>query len=198
VFVSRLSKSNETKDRGWVQVQRRDRAIVTACLSGDEAAWTDLWRHYGPLVKATARRSGCCDDDVSEVLQRTALVALQGLERLRQPEKVAGWLVGIARFQVIELYRSRRPTTEVVEGLLTTGEDTEQALVRDQEVARLYSALTGLDTRCRTIITRLELHDPPATYQEVAEEVGLAPTSIGPIRRRCLQRLRKLYEVSHK
>lgn len=125
-------------------------------------------------------------------------MALQGLERLRQPEKLAGWLVGIARFQVIELHRSRRPTTEVLEGLLTTGEDTEQTLVREQEVARLYSALTALDPRCRAIITRLELDDPSASYQEVAEEVSLAPTSIGPIRRRCLQRLRKLYEVSQK
>lgn len=191
-------KTKDTEGLAWAQVRRRDRRLVTACLGGDGKAWDDLWQLYGPLVKATARRSGCCDDDVSEVLQRTALVALQGLERLRQPEKLAGWLVGIARFQVIELYRSRRPADGVVDGLLTTGEDTELALVREQEVARLYSALTALDPRCRTIITRLELDDPPVSYQEVAEEVGLAPTSIGPIRRRCLKRLRKIYEVSQK
>ncbi len=192
------SKSPGNQDRKWLQVRERDRRLVAACLAGASEAWDELWRLYGPLVKATARRSGCSDDDVSEVLQRTALITLQGLERLRQPEKLAGWLVGIARFQAIELHRSRRSTAEVAEGLKTTGEDTEKALVREQEAAQLYSAMMALDPRCRTIIKRLDLDDPPASYREVGEEVGLAPTSIGPIRRRCLKRLRKLFEVSQK
>ena len=196
--MSSGSKAGRGKDQDWVQVRDRDRRLVAACLGGASEAWDELWRLYGPLVKATARRAGCSDDDVSEVLQRTALIALQGLERLRQPEKLAGWLAGVARFQVIELHRSRRPTTDLAVGLRTTGEDTEKELVREQEIAQLYSALMALDPRCRAIITKLDLDDPPASYREVGAQVGLAPTSIGPIRRRCLKRLRKIFEVSQK
>lgn len=191
------SKSRGTS-RDWSSVHARDRKIVAACLAGDEDAWTALWETYGPMVKAVARRAGCNDDDVSEVLQRTALIALQGLGRLRQPEKLAGWLAGIARFQVIELRRSRRPASELTETSAVTNGAFDEDLVVEQETARLYAALKTLDERCQRIVIRLELDDPPASYQEVAAEVGLASTSIGPIRGRCLKKLRRQIEVSRK
>lgn len=194
-----VGDAKPSRDRGtrdWTGVHERDRALVAGCLAGDGDAWTRLWLTYGPLVKATARRAGCNDEDVSEILQRTALVALQGLERLRSPEKLAGWLAAIARFQVLEMRRSRKPTAELADNAAVTVVGIEEALVRDEETARLYAALKTLGERCQKIIRRLELDEPPATYQEVAVEVGLAPTSIGPIRRRCLKRLRRRFELS--
>jgi RNA polymerase sigma factor (sigma-70 family) len=179
-------------DRRWAETRARDRRLVGACLKGDEDAWTALWVAYGPLVKAIARRAGCDDEDSSEVLQRTALVALQSLERLREPDKLAGWLAGVARFQSLEIRRGQRRTEEIFESTAVVDARVDDDLERDQELATLRLAMLRLEDRCRTLVTRLDLKEPSDSYRVVAEDLGLSPTSIGPIRRRCLERLRKL------
>lgn len=178
----------------WRTIRSRDRALVRGCRRGDDAAWVEVWRHYGTLVKAVARRAGCGDDQVDDVLQRTALVALEGLDRLRDDAKLGGWLAGIARFQALEIQRSNRPGVELVETTAVIVPDAEAALDRARELAALQAAMDSLDDRCRRLITRLDLTEPAHSYRDVAADEGLSPTSIGPIRRRCLNRLRQLIE----
>jgi len=186
--------SNQRLEDLWVESRARDRDLVRVCLNGDEAAWTEIWLRYGSLVKAVARRNGCDDEEVREVLQRAALVALQGLDRLRHPEKLAGWLAGIARFQAMEMIRLRCPTTDLADSAPSYDPGLDARLMRDQELAILRQAVAELEPRCRRLLYRLELKDPPDSYRVVAEAEGLAASSIGPIRLRCLQRLRKIYE----
>lgn len=176
----------------WAAGRVRDRRLVSECLAGDEDAWAELWRRYGPVVKAVARRSGCDAEEARDVLQRVALVALQGLERLREPAKLPGWLAGIARYQALELIRRRRPGEQLYEWSAVINNDPGRAIDRDRELAILRQALCRLDVRCRRLIDRLDLKEPADSYKEAAEAEGLSPTSIGPIRRRCLNRLKKI------
>jgi RNA polymerase sigma factor (sigma-70 family) len=171
-----------------------DHMLVASCLKGDEEAWVELWTRYGPVVKAVARRAGCDPEEAKDVLQRVALAALQGLDRLREPEKLAGWLASTARFQAFEVVRKRRPGEQLFPGSAVYEPNPEESLQRDRDVFVLRRALLGLDERCRRLIQSLDLEDPPASYRKVAEAEGLAPSSIGPIRRRCLKRLRKILE----
>ncbi len=176
----------------WSSARVRDRELVRACLTGDEAAWNELWVRYGPVVKAVARRTGCDQEEARDVLQRVALVALQGLDRLREPEKLPGWLAGVARYQAKEVIRRRRPGDELYPWSAVDTRTPEEALDRDQRLAQVRQALSRLDERCRRLIQRLDLKEPRDSYEEVAAGEGLATSSIGPIRRRCLQRLKKI------
>lgn len=178
----------------WEETRARDRDLVAACRRGDERAWERVWREYGPLVKAVARRAGCTADEADDVLQRAALVALEGLDRLREAAKLAGWLAGIARFQSLEVIRQRRPSDELFESTAVVDDDVGDRLAGDQQLTILQRALGELEDRCRRLLDRLELREPPDSYADVAADEGLSPTSIGPIRRRCLDRLRKLVE----
>ncbi len=188
-----------TKDSGTAERHIADRSLVASCLNGDEDAWAELWVRYGPVVKAVARRVGCDPEEAKDVLQRVALVALQGLDRLRDPEKLAGWLAGTARYQALEVIRSRRPGEQLFPGSAVHQPDPEETMQRDRDVIVLRRALLDLDERCRRLIHSLDLEDPPASYREVAKAEGLAPSSIGPIRRRCLKRLGKIVEkLSHR
>ncbi len=183
-----------TDSAEWNEVRATDRALVVACLKGDEAAWESVWLRYGPLVRAISRRVGCDSEEAREVLQRVALVALRRLGSLREPAKLAGWLAGVARLQALETIRQRRggeelsPVTAVDDGAI------DDRLIGDERLAILRRAFVRIDARCQRLLRRLELADPPQSYQEVAEAEGLSPTSIGPIRRRCLERLRKAFE----
>lgn len=171
-----------------------DRTLVNRCLEGDEEAWVELWTRYGPIVKAVARRVGCDTEEAKDVLQRVALAALQGLDGLRDPEKLGGWLAGTARYQAYEVIRRRRPAEQLFPGSAIHEPDPEESIQRDRDVVILRRALLELDERCRRLIQQLDLVDPPVSYRDVAEAEGLTPSSVGPIRRRCLNRLRKIVE----
>jgi len=181
-------------DKNHAAERRRDRRIVAACLRGDEDAWTELWKRYGPVVKAVARRVGCDAEEAKDVLQLVGVVALQGLDRLRDPEKLGGWLAGTARYQALAVIRRRGRTAELHPSHPSGDPTPEGALQRDQELFILRRAMVDLDQRCRRLIRMLDLKEPPDSYQQVAEAEGLAPSSIGPIRRRCLRRLKKFIE----
>jgi RNA polymerase sigma factor (sigma-70 family) len=174
--------------------RKRDRRLVVRCLEGDEEAWEELWAEYGPVVKAVARRRGCGAEEAREVLQRVALAALQGLDRLRDPEKLAGWLAGTARYQALELIRQRRGNDPLSPGVAVYEPRPEDSLQRDRDLVTLRAAYLELDERCRRLIARLDLKEPPDSYREVAKAEGLVASSIGPIRRRCLNRLGKIIE----
>lgn len=182
------------KNSKWGASRAVDRRLVKACLSGDEDAWEAVWERYGGLVKSIARRTGCDFEESRDVVQRVALVALQSLGSLANPEKLAGWLAGIARYQSLELIRQRRPSADLDgwEGVVEARADDD--LIRDQELATMRVAFDRLEDRCRRLLHRLELKEPSDSYRDVARDEGLSETSIGPIRRRCMQRLRKLVE----
>jgi len=59
----------------------------------------------------------------------------------------------------------------------------QEQLVRD--------ALDSIPERCRKMIRMLFYEQPPRPYLEVAKELGLAEGSIGFIRGRCLDKLKK-------
>jgi len=175
-------------------MQVADDVLVARCLRGDEAAWTQVWERYGSLVKAVARRAGCTDEESRDVLQQAALVALERLVSLRERAKLGPWLAGIGRHCALATVRRRRHHQEIDDGDVIEPSDVHRDLERDELLALLRRAFVELEPRCQRLLRRLELTEPAASYQEVASDEGLAPTSVGPIRRRCLDRLRKLLE----
>jgi DNA-directed RNA polymerase specialized sigma24 family protein len=54
--------------------------------------------------------------------------------------------------------------------------------------------MSQLPERCRKMMNMLFFEQPPRPYQEVAKELGLKEGSIGFIRGRCLQNLKKALE----
>jgi RNA polymerase sigma factor (sigma-70 family) len=178
----------------WTAQRESDSSLVEACRRGDEEAWVTVWQRYGPLVKSVARRTGCDAEDARDVVQRVALVALEKLPSLRDPKKLAPWLAGIARYQSLEMIRQRRPASLLDEGSAVSDPRYDDELVRAEEIARLRQAFTRLEDRCRRMLRRLMLKDPPDSYRDVARDEDLSPTSVGPIRRRCMKRLGKLIE----
>ncbi len=167
---------------------------MQGCLRGSEEAWVAVWEKYGPLVKSVSRRVGCDAEEARDVVQRVALVALQNLSSLNNPEKLGGWLAGVARLQSLEVIRSRRPAASIDSLQPSIEVRLDEELIRDQELALLHHAFGRLEDRCRRILHRLELKEPADKYRDVAASEGLSESSIGPIRRRCMQRLRKIVD----
>ena len=115
--------------------------------------------------------------------------------RERMPiEERAGWLAGTARYQSLATLRQRRHHDGLDPDSAAPEAAADEQLVRDERLALLRRAFVHIDARCQRLLRRLELKQPADSYDAVAAAEGLAQTSIGPIRRRCLERLRKQFE----
>jgi RNA polymerase sigma factor (sigma-70 family) len=64
----------------------------------------------------------------------------------------------------------------------------EQMLATERQAA-VWDALTTLPSHCQRLL-RLMMADPPFTYEEITELLQMRQGSIGPTRRRCLDKLR--------
>ncbi|MCP3961401.1 MAG: RNA polymerase sigma factor [bacterium] len=174
-----------------------DRRLAAACLAGDELAWNALVDKYSQMVFAIVRRYGASREEAADLFQAIWLDAYNDLPQLRRKRALKPWLVSVASHKCYHWKRKhlRQQAHEV--GTLDDQEGGRQAaedpglldqLMRDQLVRE---GLFALSPRCREMIRLLFFTIPPKPYKEVAERLGLAIGSIGFIRGRCLEQLRK-------
>jgi RNA polymerase sigma factor (sigma-70 family) len=73
----------------------------------------------------------------------------------------------------------------------STPSRAESILREAEDEQNLRQAVAALPPRCQQLIRMLFFEEPARPYQQVARTLGIAPGSIGFIRQRCLERLRK-------
>jgi RNA polymerase sigma factor (sigma-70 family) len=110
----------------------------------DEAAFAALVRRHGPMVRAVARRAVRDAHLADDVAQAVFLVLARKAGRLARPDRLAGWLFGVARRLAARAVARRLP---VVQGLpdvpAQVGRDRgwdDLLAVLDAELARLPEA----------------------------------------------------------
>ncbi len=176
--------------------------LVRSAASGDRAAWTALVERFSGLVWSIARAHGLGAADAEEVFQTTWLRLTEHVGRLKEPERVGGWLATTARHESLKLIRLRARTTVTDNPhVLDQGSDEaspEQAVLDSEEAAtqmrrarQVWSAFRRLPSRCQQLL-RILIASPPPSYAEIAAMLDMAIGSIGPTRGRCLQQLRAL------
>ena len=174
------------------------KALVRACIRGDAVAWDRLLDDYGRLIWSVVRRAGLDDEEAEEVFQRSWVAIVDGLGRLKKPESLGSWIAMTTRHQVYRFFsesaRHRRsvPLNPGDEFEVPSG--VEEALECEQRNQAMRESVDRLADRCRTLLRLLFFEDPPLDYESIAEQSGLAIGSIGPIRARCLAKLKKIFD----
>jgi len=175
--------------------------VVLAARDGDDGAWRRLVERFSGLVWSVARGYRLGDADAGDVFQTTWLRLAENLNRLENPERVGAWLATTARREALRVVRTdaRRVPFGDPAGMehLLIDPDTPERIFLDLEQVSLdtdrdkamWAAFEGLSGRCRELL-RVLMATPPPSYVEVAGALNLPIGSIGPTRRRCLDRLR--------
>ena len=175
-----------------------DAELVEACLRGEAEAWELLVRRHAGLVYSVARRFGLDDDDSADVFQGTWSALWERLDEVRDRTRLTAWLLTVAgRLSWHQLRQRQRELARQVDEVEleyqpdSEAQPEEQALAQDQAAA-LGRAMARLPKRCRLLLEAL-FYDPNGpTYAEIAARLGIAPDSVSPLRRRCLEHLRQL------
>lgn len=172
--------------------------LVKQLKAGEERAWRDLMSQYGRLPFAVAYRFHLGEEDRAEIFQMTFMEAFRSIGSLRDPSKLGSWLYGIARHSTLRLIK-RAPkeiSAEVLgDGYLDRVEgefaDPEETLVQLELSNQIREGLTALDSPCRSLLQALYMVEPPSSYTEISERLGIPIGSIGPTRARCLEKLKR-------
>jgi RNA polymerase sigma factor (sigma-70 family) len=120
---------------------------------------------------------------------------LSELKNLRKPEALPKWIMQVATHKCYhrKQQRLRLAGSDSGEELekQTVPPIAEGILSQSEEEQALREAIAALPPRCRKLVVMLFFEEPARPYREVAASLGIALGSVGFIRQRCLDRLRK-------
>lgn len=172
-----------------------DARLVRECLRGNDAAWSALIDKYKRLIFSIPVKYGLSVDDSADIFQSVCAELLTELPKLRKPRALPKWIMQVTAHQCFRHKRqSQRTETRASddESFDSSLPAEAESILREAESEQLLrDALSGLPVRCRRLIEMLFFEEPPRPYQQLATELGLSTGSIGFIRQRCLERLRK-------
>ena len=181
---------------GW-----SDERLVRACLKGNEDAWAALIDKYKKLIYSIPFKYGASPADAADIFQAVCVELFAELPKVRKTAALRGWLITVATHQSFHwkrrhLKRMDREHANVgvdeLEANLVVAPDVADEIEREQ---MLRDATAQLSPRCQEMIRLLFYAEPPLPYREVARRLGLATGSVGFIRGRCLQRLKKTLQA---
>jgi RNA polymerase sigma factor (sigma-70 family) len=174
-----------------------DEELVVACRSGDNDAWDALVERYERLVYTIPARYGLTPSEIDDVFQSVWLSLLKNLEKLREPDRVSAWLVTTARRECWERRRGADYERTVATDLDTLLMDKEGNELQPEEVVATYrqyqtlqQGMENLGDRCRRLLQLLYYDTSVPSYADVADILDMPIGSIGPMRARCLKKLR--------
>ena len=169
-------------------------ALVAAARAGDAEAWNDLVDRYLPLVRAVVSRVRLSTADAADVNQTVWLRLVEHLSDLRDPRALPGWLATTAHREAIRAAQASGraipvdPQSTGAENVAATGEIDDVVLAEERATA-VRDALAELPAQRRRLLELL-VCEPPLSYEEISQQLGIPIGSIGPTRARALQQLR--------
>jgi RNA polymerase sigma-70 factor (ECF subfamily) len=169
----------------------------------DDEAWRRLHHLYTPLILYWCRHwgiDGADADDVRQEVFQAVAVGFENFRRDRPGDTFRGWLRGVTRNKLLDLYRRRRNTP--------SAEGGTDAQLRFQELAQQEAPLeeepqeqvTGLYQRALDLV-RSEFEEQ--TWQafwraavdghapaDIAADMGISAAGVRKAKSRVLRRLR--------
>jgi RNA polymerase sigma factor (sigma-70 family) len=175
--------------------------LVTRAAKGDKHAWDALVERFIPLIWSICRRHRLGDADTEDVGQNVWLRLVDQLDKIRDPAALPGWLATVTRRECLRVLGARQGPLAggyVMSAEIIADEQSrtaEQGLLAAERHAALREAFAALPPSGQRLIALL-LEDPPVPYAEISARLGIPVGSIGPTRRRCLDKLRRYPAVA--
>ncbi|HWK10213.1 MAG TPA: sigma-70 family RNA polymerase sigma factor [Vicinamibacterales bacterium] len=155
-----------------------DDDLIAACAEGDRDAFGSLYRRRRPDVYRFALHMTGSRAAAEDIAQDVFLAVMRDAHRYRRGTSgFVAWLLGIARNYVRRYAAERKmdPLDDVDGGAVAAND----AVARNEELARLRAALAKLPARYREAVVLCDLEE--LSYIEAAKVIGCA---VGTVRSR--------------
>jgi RNA polymerase sigma-70 factor, ECF subfamily len=179
-----------------MELEVNDAELVRQIGSGrDRDAEAELFRRMAPRIRLYGLRH-LRDEHASEDLtQQVLITTIEALRagRLREPEKLASFVLGTCRMTVLNLRRGAQRKERLLEqfgaDLPATVQTAKPHLDRDQ----LARCVQNLKERERSVVV-MSFYDEQ-TGADVANFLGISEANVRVIRHRAIHQLRKCLGV---
>jgi RNA polymerase sigma-70 factor (ECF subfamily) len=179
-----------------MEIQLNDAELVMKIGAGDPEAEAELFRRMAPRIRLYGLRhlrDQHASDDLTQQVLITTLKALRA-GRLREPEKLASFVLGTCRMTVLDLRRSAQRKEQLLEqfgaDLLTPVQPSVPHLDREH----LARCLENLKERERSVVV-MSFYDEQ-TGADVARFLGVSEANVRVIRHRAIRQLRDCMGVA--
>jgi RNA polymerase sigma-70 factor (ECF subfamily) len=175
-----------------------DAAATAAWRQGDDAALQLAWQQFGTLIFTYCARALGDRSLAADCTQETFLGAWRSRHAF-DPERgsLPGWLIGIARFKVLDVHRAAPrvpvPVADDQLGAEQAVHDPDSDVLSDRML--VAHALETLSPRARAVVELAFYSD--LTQTQIAEKLGLPLGTVKSDMRRALQRLRAHLEATN-
>jgi len=171
-------------------------ALVRRAAAHDQAAWYEIIDRYAQLVWSICVRFGLSAEDIDDVSQNVWMLLAESIGDLREPAALPGWLAKTTKNECLRVLRVTHRHAHA--GLPSEDQmpvdpdavDIDDEILRAERDAALRAAFAELPRRCRELLSML-MRDPPCRYEDISATLGIPMGTIGPVRGRCLDRIRR-------
>ena len=164
--------------------------LVRRAANGDQTAWRRLVDRYSGMVWEICRSAGLNQQDAGDVAQVVWLRLVENLDRLRDVDRVGGWLATTAKRERLRAIRLRSRESEGQPDAPDPAPGPYERLELAECIRSLSEALRRLPERDQKLLRMLAEPDRPP-YARIAEKLGIPIGSVGPTRMRALSKLRR-------
>jgi RNA polymerase sigma factor (sigma-70 family) len=174
--------------------------LLRQAANGDRQAWERLVDKYGRLIWSITRDFKLVESDAADVFQTTWMRLVEHIDRIEKADRVGSWLASTARNECLRCLANRKRVVlsyaddPFEEAAASHEPEIDEALLAQERAVVVRQAMTQLPQHWQRLMEML-MADPPASYAEISDELGVPVGSIGPTRGRCLARLRVLLEA---
>jgi len=177
-----------------MSIELNDAELVLQIGSGDQSAEAELFRRMAPRVRLYGLRhlrDEAAADDLTQMVLMTTIEALRA-RRLREPEKLAHFVLGTCRVIVLDQRRGVQRKERILErfgpDLVKPPAMSTPYLDHDQ----LTRCVQNLRERERTVVVMTFFDEQ--TGADVAGFLGVSEANLRVIRHRAIHELRKCME----
>jgi len=174
--------------------------LVRGAACGDRRSWERLVDQFARLIWSITADFKLTESDAADVAQTTWLRLLEHIDRIEYPDRVGSWLAATARNECLRSLAARKRVVlahddEMLTAVVASEPEVDERILADERDQVVRDALSRLPRRSQRLLELL-MADPPTSYAEISDEMGLPVGSIGPTRGRCLAQLRVLLQAS--
>lgn len=152
---------------------KTDAELCKASSAGQPEAFEELVRRYQGAVCAVTYAATGRRDLSEDLAQETFLIAWKKLSGIEAPDRVGGWLVGIARNLARKSHRTRSDLPlEDLEALGSEETGMEETVLEHESRAQVWALLQTLPLRYREVLVLYYREGQSAS--RVAEQLGIS------------------------
>lgn len=179
----------------------RETVIVSRIMAGDRQAEAELIDSYDRGVRIIIRRAGGNAMIIDDLSQETFRIVLEKIRRgdIREPEKLSGFIRGVARNLVIEHFRrlarqeSLTDTEETIKLITSSAPNQLDRLLQKEKAGLVWRVLREMRNK-RDIQVLLRYHLAEDTKEQICEDLGLTSPQFNLVLHRARERYRQLYQ----